>query len=183
MLILSVYLTNVKPTDSSASWFSSLKNAERHKFFQKSQFCFFSFSSLIIHCKTLSQSYFIRKVDTAFTKLSSLRITNIALSFTILCTQFTIVNFITNLFQDFLSTKLHDYHSFCDHCQFRAIISCFSVEHITFVAWSAFIVILTAVFWRRTRWELCALSFFFTQNFQKAWIFEKTQTLQVSVNF
>ena len=117
MLILSVYLTNVKPTDSSASWFSSLKNAERHKFFQKSQFCFFSFSSLIIHCKTLSQSYFIRKVDTAFTKLSSLRITSIALSFTILCTQFTIVNFITNLFQDFLSVKLHDYHSFCDHCR------------------------------------------------------------------
>ena len=38
-------------TYSSASWSFSLKNAERHKFFQKSQFCFFSFSSLIIHCR------------------------------------------------------------------------------------------------------------------------------------
>ena len=44
---LNAALMQIRITVSSASWSSSIKNAERHIFFQKSQFCFFSFSTLI----------------------------------------------------------------------------------------------------------------------------------------
>ena len=76
--------------------------------------------------------------------------------FTNLSIQFALVNFITELFHDFISSNLyksigcHDYHSFCNHCEFWATFSRFSVHDITFVAWFSFIVPLTVVFFFRT---------------------------------
>ena len=48
---LNAALMQIRITVSSASWSSSIKNAERHIFFQKSQFCFFSLTTLMIHCR------------------------------------------------------------------------------------------------------------------------------------
>ena len=105
---LNAALMQIRITVSSASWSSSIKNAERHIFFQKSQFCFFSLTTLMIHCrcKTFITELIYQQNQHSFYKVQSQNHRN-CFYFTILSIQFTLANFITNLFHDFLSAKHH----------------------------------------------------------------------------
>ena len=128
--------------ESSVSWFSSLKNAERPKLFQKSQFCFFHWLVwlFIISVKHIRQSCFISEAYSGITKFSFFQ------------------NHQTCIFLQVWASNLH-----CNRLQFWATISRLSVHDITFVAWFAFIVLQTAVFWRTAQSDYSKV--FCIQNF------------------
>ena len=94
--------------DSSISWLSSLKNAKRPKLFRKFQFCFFSLTTLIIYCE-LKNIYHRAILAAKHTQvLQSFLVSespNVHI-FTSLSIHFALVNFIIELFDDFLSAKI-----------------------------------------------------------------------------
>ena len=92
--------------ESSVSWFSSLKNAERPKLFQKSQFCFFHWLVWLftISVKHLRQSCFISEAYAGITKFSFFQ------------------NHQTCIFLQVWASNLH-----CNRLQFWATISRLSV--------------------------------------------------------